>query len=151
LMSLAICTVLYIIVVAILNGMVPFNTLNVTYPVSFALNSVGLAWAGTIIAFGAIGGLTTVLLVMMYGQTRVFYAMSRDGLIPPLFVKLHPTWRTPAASQIFFGVCIAAAAAFFPIGVLTSLTNMGTFVAFILVSIAVPLLRNRHPEMVGSF
>lgn len=150
-MSLVICTVLYIIVVAILNGMVPFYKLNVAYPVAFAVNSVGLAWAGVIISFGAIAGLTTVLLVMMFGQSRIFYAMSRDGLIPPKFTALHPTWRTPVFSQIFFGLLIAAAGAFFPIGILGSVTNMGTLVAFILVSIAVPILRKRHPELVGSF
>ena len=87
----------------------------------------------------------------MFGQTRIFYAMSRDGLIPPVFVKLHPTWRTPWISQIIFGCLIAAAGAFFPIGVLGSLTNMGTFLAFIFVACAVPLLRNRHPELKGSF
>ncbi|MBV8149093.1 MAG: amino acid permease, partial [Candidatus Eremiobacteraeota bacterium] len=149
--SLVICTILYIIVVAILNGMVPFNELNVAYPVAFALDHVNLAWAGVIISFGAIAGLTTVLLVMMYGQTRIFYAMSRDGLIPPMFVKLHPMWRTPWISQIVFGLLIAAAGALFPIGILGSLTNMGTLVAFVLVSIAVPLLRNRHPDFKGSF
>ncbi|MFZ0681338.1 MAG: amino acid permease, partial [Candidatus Cybelea sp.] len=124
--SLVVCTILYIIVVAILNGMVPFYTLNVNFPVAFAVDSVGLAWAGVIISFGAIAGLTTVLLVMMYGQTRIFYAMSRDGLIPALFVRLHPTWRTPWISQILFGVLIAAAGALFPISILGSLTNMGT-------------------------
>src|SRR6202042_748190 len=149
--SLLICPVLYIIVVAILNGMVPFNELNVSYPVAFALNHVGLAWAAVIISFGAIAGLTTVLLVMMYGQTRIFYSMSRDGLIPPSFTRLHPTWRTPMFSHIFFGILIAAAGALFPIGILGSLTNMGTLVAFCLVAAAVPLLRNRHPELVGSF
>ncbi len=149
--SLLICTILYIVVVAILNGMVPFNELNVSYPVAFALNHVGLAWAAVIISFGAIAGLTTVLLVMMYGQTRVFYSMSRDGLIPPSFTRLHATWRTPMFSQIFFGILIAAAGAFFPIGILGSLTNMGTLVAFCLVAVAVPLLRRRHPELVGSF
>ena len=150
-MSLAICTVLYIVVVAILDGMVPFYKLNVTFPVTFAMNYVGLAWAGVVIAFGAIAGLTTVLLVMMYGQTRIFYAMSRDGLIPEVFVRLHSSWRTPWVSQIIFGILIAAAGAFFPIGVLGSLTNMGTFLAFILVACAVPLLRNRHPELKGHF
>jgi APA family basic amino acid/polyamine antiporter len=149
--SLVICTVLYIVVVAILNGMVPFYTLNVNFPVSFAVDSVGLAWAGVIIAFGAIAGLTTVLLVMMYGQTRIFYAMSRDGLIPPLFVTLHSAWRTPWISQIVFGILIAAAGAFFPISILGSLTNMGTLAAFVLVSIAVPALRKRHPERQGTF
>jgi APA family basic amino acid/polyamine antiporter len=150
-MSLGVCTVLYIIVVAILNGMVPFYTLNVNFPVAFAVDSVGLAWAGVIISFGAIAGLTTVLLVMMYGQTRVFYAMSRDGLIPKSFTRLHPVWRTPAFSQIFFGILIAAAGALFPISILGSVTNMGTLLAFILVSVAVPVLRRRHPELLGSF
>jgi basic amino acid/polyamine antiporter, APA family len=149
--SLVICTILYIVVVAILNGLVPFYTLNVNFPVAFAVDSVGLAWAGVIISFGAIAGLTTVLLVMMYGQTRIFYAMSRDGLIPALFVKLHPTWRTPWVSQILFGVLIAAAGALFPISILGSVTNMGTLSAFVLVSIAVPVLRKRHPEMQGAF
>jgi APA family basic amino acid/polyamine antiporter len=151
LMSLAVCTVLYIIVVYILNGMVPFYKLGVSYPVAFAMNSVGLTWAGTIISFGAIAGLTTVLLVMMFGQARIFFAMSRDGLIPPSFTKVHPTWRTPIFSQIFFGVCIATAGALFPLGILGSVTNLGTLMAFILTSLAVPLLRNRHPELKGSF
>ncbi|HEX4160187.1 MAG TPA: amino acid permease [Rhizomicrobium sp.] len=150
-MSLVICTVLYIVVVAILNGMVPFYELNVSFPVAFAVNSVGLAWAGVIVSFGAIAGLTTVLLVMMYAQTRVFYAMSRDGLIPPSFTRLHPRWRTPMLSQIFFGVLIAAAGALFPIGILGSLTNMGTLVAFVLVSVAVPALRKLHPQLTGAF
>jgi basic amino acid/polyamine antiporter, APA family len=150
-MSLVICTVLYIVVVAILNGMVPFYELNVSFPVAFAVNSVGLAWAGVIVSFGAIAGLTTVLLVMMYAQTRVFYAMSRDGLIPPSFTRLHPRWRTPMFSQIFFGVLIAAAGALFPIGILGSLTNMGTLVAFVLVSVAVPALRKLHPQLTGAF
>ncbi|HEY3778436.1 MAG TPA: amino acid permease [Rhizomicrobium sp.] len=150
-MSLVICTVLYIIVAAILDGMVPFYTLNVSFPVAFAVNSVGLAWAGLIVSFGAIAGLTTVLLVMMYAQTRVFYAMSRDGLIPPSFTRLHPRWRTPMFSQIFFGVLIAAAGALFPISILGSLTNMGTLAAFVLVAVAVPALRKRHPDLKGTF
>jgi basic amino acid/polyamine antiporter, APA family len=149
--SLAICTVLYIVVAAILNGIVPFYKLNVAFPVAFAMNYVGLPWAGIVISFGAIAGLTTVLLVQMYGQTRIFFAMARDGLLPPAFVRLHPAWRTPAVSQIFFGVLIAAAGALFPIGILGSATNMGTLVAFVLVAVAVPVLRTRHPELRGAF
>ena len=150
-MSLLVCTILYIIVVAILNGMVPFYKLNVAFPVAFAMNYVGLAWAGVIISLGAIAGLTTVLLVMMFGQSRIFFAMSRDGLIPPSFTRIHPTWRTPIFATIFFGLCIAAIAAFTPINIVGSLTNMGTLAAFILVSIAVPILRTRHPELKGAF
>jgi APA family basic amino acid/polyamine antiporter len=150
-MSLLICTILYIIVVAILNGMVPFYKLNVAYPVAFAMNYVGLGWASAIISLGAIAGLTTVLLVMMFGQSRIFFAMSRDGLIPPSFTRIHPTWRTPIFSTVFFGIAIALIAAFTPINIVGSLTNMGTLVAFVLVSIAVPILRNRHPELKGAF
>ena len=149
--SLVVCTVLYIIVVVILNGMVPFYELNVAFPVAFAVDSVGLPWAGLIVSFGALAGLTTVLLVQMYGQTRVFYAMSRDGLIPGAFTRLHPVWRTPVISQTLFGIAIAAAGAFFPIGILGSVTNMGTLSAFVLVSIAVPVLRSRHPAVTGTF
>jgi len=150
-MSLVICTVLYIIVVAILNGMVPFYKLNVAFPVAFSMNYVGLSWAGVVISLGAIAGLTTVLLVMMFGQSRVWFAMARDGLVPPSFTRIHPVWRTPVYSTVFFGVVIAAIAAFTPINIVGSLTNMGTLAAFILVSIAVPILRRRHPELQGKF
>ena len=150
-MSLAVCTILYIIVVAILNGMVPFYSLNVAFPVAFAMNQVGLAWAGVVVSIGAIAGLTTVLLVMMFGQSRVFYAMSRDGLIPPAFTRVHPTWRTPVFSTVFFGICIALIAAFTPINIVGSLTNMGTLAAFVLVSIAVPILRRKHPDLKAAF
>lgn len=150
-MSLLICTILYIIVVAILNGMVPFYKLNVAFPVAFAMNYVGLSWAGVIISLGAIAGLTTVLLVMMFGQSRVWFAMSRDRLIPPSFTTIHPVWRTPIYSTLFFGVCIAIVAALTPINIVGSLVNMGTLFAFILVSIAVPVLRKRHPELSGQF
>ncbi len=149
--SLLICTVLYIIVVAILNGIVPFYKLNVAFPVAFAMNYAGLPWASLIISFGAIAGLTTVMLVMMFGQSRIFFSMSRDGLIPPSFTTLHPAWRTPWISQLVFGVLIAAGGAFFPISILGSLTNMGTLAAFILTSAAVPILRRRHPELKSDF
>lgn len=152
--SLAICTVLYIIVVYILNGIVPFYKLNNAFPVAYAINQTGLSWAplaSIIISLGAIAGLTTVLLVMMFGQSRIFFAMSRDRLIPPAFTRVHPTWRTPVFSTLFFGVFIALIAAFTPIGIVGSLTNMGTLIAFILVSIAVPILRRNHPELGGSF
>jgi APA family basic amino acid/polyamine antiporter len=154
--SLAICTVLYIVVAFVLNGVVPYWSLQhaLAFPVAYAAAHMGLSWGSTasvIISFGAIAGLTTVLLVMMFGQSRIFFAMSRDGLIPPSFTRVHPTWRTPIYSTIFFGICIAAIAAFTPINIVGSLTNMGTLSAFILVSIALPILRKRHPELKGSF
>ena len=147
--SLLVCTVLYIIVVAILTGMVPYKLLNVSSPVAFAMDHVGLGWASVIISLGAIAGLTTVLLVMMYGQTRVFFAMSRDGLLPQVFSKIHPKFRTPGLSTIMFTIFIALVAAFTPIGIVGALTNMGTLTAFILVSIALPIIRKRYPQAQG--
>lgn len=147
--SLAVCTVLYIIVVAILTGIVPYTQLNVPSPVAFAMDHIGLGWASLIISLGALAGLTTVLLVMMFGQTRVFFAMSRDGLIPPVFAKVHPRFRTPGLLTILFTIFIALIAAFTPIGIVGSLTNMGTLIAFILVSIALPILRKRYPGTDG--
>ncbi len=147
--SLAVCTILYIIVVAILTGMVPYNQLNVPSPVAFAMDHVGLGWASTIISIGALAGLTTVLLVMMFGQTRIFFAMSRDGLLPATFSKVHPKFRTPGTSTIIFTILIAFIAAFTPINVVGSLANMGTLAAFILVSIALPILRKRYPGTDG--
>ena len=147
--SLAICTILYIIVVAILTGMVPYKMLNVPSPVAFAMDHVGMGWASALISIGALAGLTTVLLVMMFGQTRVFFAMSRDGLLPSVFSKVHPKFRTPGVSTIIFTIFIALVAAFTPIGVVGSLTNMGTLAAFILVSIALPILRKRYPNTKG--
>jgi APA family basic amino acid/polyamine antiporter len=145
--SLAICTVLYIAVVAVLTGMVPFNELNVPSPVAYAMIHVGLPWAALVIALGALAGLTTVLLVMMFGQSRIIFSMSRDGLIPEWFAAVHPTWRTPIVSTLTFGLFIAALAALTPIDVVGSLTNMGTLVAFILTSLALPVLRKKYPEV----
>lgn len=150
--SLAICTVLYIIVSGILTGIVPYTQLNVPQPVAYAIDHIGLAWsskASAIVSLGAIAGLTTVLLVMMFGQTRVFFAMSRDGLLPPVFSKVHPRFRTPGLSTILFTVFIACVAAFTPIGVVGSLTNMGTLAAFVLVSISLPILRRLYPQTQG--
>jgi APA family basic amino acid/polyamine antiporter len=147
--SLLVCTVLYIIVVAILTGMVPYTKLNVPSPVAFAMDQVGMGWASIIISLGALAGLTTVLLVMMYGQTRVFFAMARDGLLPSVFSKIHPKFRTPGLSTILFTIFIALIAAFTPIGIVGALTNMGTLIAFILVSIALPIIRKRYPQAQG--
>jgi len=149
--SLLVCTVLYIAVVAVLNGMVPFNELGVASPVAFAMIHAGLPWAAFIISLGAIAGLTTVLLVMMFGQSRIIFAMGRDKLLPPIFNAVHPTFRTPFFSTIFFGVLIAFVAAFTDINTVGSLTNMGTLFAFILTSLAIPVLRRRYPQLRGAF
>ena len=149
--SLAICTVLYIIVSAILTGILPYTQLNVPSPVSFSLIQIGLGWAGAIVAVGAIAGLTTVLLVLLYGQSRVFFAMSRDGLLPRVFAQVHPTFRTPYLSSILIGVIVAVVAAIGKLDVVANLVNIGTLVAFILVSIGVVVLRQRAPEMKRGF
>jgi len=147
--SLAICTVLYLIVAAVLTGIVPYNHLNVPQPVAFAIDQIGMPWASALIALGAIAGLTTVLLVMMFGQTRVFFAMSRDGLLPSFFSKVHPKFRTPWVTTIIFTLLIALAGSLTPISILGQLTNMGTLFAFVLVAIALPILRKRYPSTTG--
>jgi basic amino acid/polyamine antiporter, APA family len=149
--SLAVCTVLYIIVSAVLTGIVPYPKLNVASPVAFALVSVGLNWAGAIISAGAIAGLTTVLLALLFGQSRIFFAMARDGLLPPLFSRLHPRTRTPYLSSALIGVVCAALAGFVPIQVVATLTNIGTLAAFILVSLGVVILRRREPHLKRGF
>ena len=147
--SLAICTVLYIVFVAIITGLVPYTHLNVASPVAYAIEQAGIPWAATVIRVGAIAGLTTVLLTMMFGQSRIIFAMARDGLIPQRFAAIHPVFRTPALSTGVLGILIAITAALTPINFVGSLANMGTLAAFILVSISLPILRKRYPDTKG--
>jgi APA family basic amino acid/polyamine antiporter len=143
--------VLYIIVSGVLTGILPYTKLNVPSPVSFSLIQIGLGWAGAIVAIGAIAGLTTVLLVMLYGQSRVFFAMSRDGLIPPMFCHVHPKFRTPFVSSAIIGVVVAIVAAIGKLDVVANLVNIGTLVAFTLVSVGVIVLRRRSPDLKRGF
>jgi APA family basic amino acid/polyamine antiporter len=149
--SLAICTVLYLIVSAVLTGIVPYTVLNVPSPVSFSLIHIGLGWAGAIVALGAIAGLTTVLLVLLFGQSRIFYAMSRDGLLPPIFSKVHPVFRTPYVSSLLIGAVCATVAAIGKLDVVADLVNIGTLAAFALVSVGVVVLRQRDPGLKRGF
>ncbi len=149
--SLIVCTILYIIVSAILTGILPYAQLNVPSPVSYSLIAIGLNWAGAIIAVGAIAGLTTVLLVMLYGQSRVFFAMSRDGLLPGVFARVHPTFRTPYISSALIGLVVATVAAVGKLDVVADLVNIGTLAAFALVSIGVVILRHNAPDMKRGF
>ncbi|WP_411346942.1 amino acid permease [Paenibacillus sp. WLX2291] len=149
--SLAICTVLYIVVSLILTGIVPYNMLNVSDPVAFALQYVhlnGIAW---IVSLGAITGITTVLLVMMYGQTRLLYSMSRDGLLSPVFSKISGKSQTPAVGTWVASVIIAFFAGFIPLGSLAELTNIGTLFAFTVVSVGVIVLRRTQPDLKRGF
>lgn len=146
-LSLLVCTILYIAVTAILTGIVSYKRLDVASPVSHALILLGLNAAGSIISIGAICGLTTVLIVLLYGQSRIFFSMSRDGLLPGLFSRVHPRFRTPYLSSLIVGIVVALIAGLTPIDVVAELTNIGTLAAFVLVSVAVLILRRTQPDL----
>jgi APA family basic amino acid/polyamine antiporter len=149
--SLAICTLLYIAVAAVITGMVPLSKIDITAPLAQAFIDVGLNIAASLISAGAIIGLTSVLLVLLYGQSRIFFAMSRDGLLPPLFSRLHPRFRTPHLSTMVVGVLVAIVAAIFPIDELARFVSIGTLAAFVMVSIGVIVLRRTEPDMHRPF
>lgn len=150
--SLVISTVLYIVVTFILNGMVPYYLFNETAaPVAFALQSVGIEWANIVISVGALAGITSVLLVGFFGQTRVFFAMSRDGLLPPFFSRLHKNYKTPVNNIVLVGIVAMVIAAFFPIKDIAELVNIGTLAAFIIVSASVIVLRRQRPDLKRPF
>jgi len=150
--SLLICTVLYIGVTIVLTGMVPYNKLDINAPVSNAFAQVGLPWAQLIIAVGAIVGITSVLLVLMLSQPRVLLAMARDGLLPRnFFGAVHERFRTPWKSTILTGSVVAAGAALIPLRVLAELVNIGTLLAFVIVCVAVLIMRKTHPDAKRPF
>ncbi len=150
--SLVICTVLYLAVSAVLTGMVRYDSLNIDAPVADAFRQVGLTWAQVIISIGALTGMTSVLLVMMLSQPRVLLAMARDGMVPESFFgAVHEKFRTPWKSTILTGAFVALLAAFLPLRVLAELTNIGTLLAFVIVCAAVLVVRKTHPEMKPSF
>lgn len=149
--SLIVCTLLYILVTAVLTGMVSYTRLNVASPVSHAMILIGLNVAASIISIGAICGLTTVLIVLLYGQSRIFFSMSRDGLLPNLFSRIHPRFRTPYLSSLLIGVIVALVAGLTPIDVVAELTNIGTLAAFVLVSLGVLILRRTQPNLHRAF
>jgi APA family basic amino acid/polyamine antiporter len=149
--SLSVCTLLYIIVSALLTGIAPYQSLGVPSPVSHALLNVGVRWAAAVVAAGAIAGLTTVMLVMFYGQTRVFFAMSRDGLLPAVFSELNPKTQTPVKVIGVCGLFMAGIAGFAPIGTVAELVNIGTLAAFVLVSAGVVALRYQQPDLKRPF
>jgi basic amino acid/polyamine antiporter, APA family len=150
--SLVLCTVLYIGVVAVLTGMVPYGQLDVNAPVADAFRRVGLRWAQFLIALAGIAGITSVLLVTMLSQARIFLAIARDGLLPAgFFGAVHERFRTPWKSTILTGAFVATLAAFLPISVLLFLVNMGTLFAFAVVCGAVLVMRRTHPEVERPF
>ncbi len=149
--SLVVCTILYILVSAILTGIVPFRQLGVAAPIALAVDRIGVPWFAVLIKVGAVAGLSSVMLILTYGQTRVFYAMARDGLLPKVFAQLHAKFRTPWIGTIILGMLIAVAAAFLPIEVLGDMVSLGTAVAFAIVCISVLWLRKTRPDLHRPF
>ena len=150
--SLAVCTVVYIIVCAVLTGMMPYHLLGTDKPVATALEPYPtLFWLKIAVEVGAIAGLSSVVLVMMMGQTRIAYTISRDGLLPKVFGKVHTRFRTPYAATIVVGVIAAALAGLVPLNVLGELVSMGTLLAFATVCVGVLVLRRTRPEMERPF
>ena len=150
--SLLICTLLYILVVCVLTGMVPYLHIDENAGVSSAFKTAGLAWAEVIIAIAGVAGITSVLLVMMLSAPRVFLAMARDGLVPKeFFGSVHPRFRTPWKSTILIGVFVGALAGFVPLDALLRLTNIGTLLAFVIVCAAVLIMRKTNPNAERPF
>ena len=151
LFSLVFCTAIYIVVSGLLTGIVPYTELNVPSPVAHSLQLIGINWASALVATGVIAGLTTVMLVLYYGLTRVFFAMSRDGLMPPFFAQVHRKTKTPVRVIGLCGLIIALIAGFIPLGELAELVNIGTLAAFVLVCLGVVVLRIKQPHLHRPF
>ncbi len=149
--SLAVCTVIYMVVAGLLTGIVPYGTLNVASPVAESMLRLGYRWASAVVAAGAIAGLTTVMLVLYYGLTRIFLSMSRDGLLPPVFSTVNARTHTPIRVILVSGVVMAAVAGFTPIGEVAKLVNIGTLAAFVLVCAGVISLRYTRPDLSRPF
>jgi len=149
--SLVICTILYILVSTVLTGLVNYKSLNVADPVALGIDATGVRWGSLLVKLGAVFGLGTVMLVMLLGQSRVFFSMSKDGLLPKWASAIHPRFRTPWISTIVVGLVVAVLPAFLPVDRLAELVNIGTLLAFTIVSAGVWVLRVRHPDLHRPF
>jgi len=149
--SLVICTILYILVSTVLTGLVNYKSLNVADPVALGIDATGVSWGALLVKIGAVFGLGTVMLVMLLGQSRVFFSMSRDGLLPKWASAIHPKFRTPWISTIAVGTVVAILPAFLTVGRLAELVNIGTLLAFTIVCAGVWVLRVRHPDLHRPF
>jgi APA family basic amino acid/polyamine antiporter len=150
--SLAVCTVLYILYSLVLTGVVNYKDLNVAAPLAVAVDRMnGVPWIGKLMKLGSLLGLTSVILVMLLGQSRVFYSMSRDGLLPKLFSDVHPKFHTPWRSNVALMIFVSFGAAFTPIAQLGNLTSIGTLFAFVLVCIGVIIMRKTDPDLPRPF
>jgi len=154
LMSLLVCTILYVVVSIVLTGMSPYGSFKgIAHPVAYAVEQVPSlkVWLAPLIEIGALCGLSSVILVMMIGQSRIFYAMSKDGLMPPVFARCHPVHKTPHINTLITGVIAAAGGGFLPIDILAELTNIGTLLAFMTVCIGVLVLRYTRSDLHRPF
>src|SRR5256714_5862936 len=149
--SLGVCTVIYVLVAIVLLGIVPYQQLNVADPLAVGIDATGLRWLSPAIKIAALFGLFSTMIVTLLAQTRIFYSMSRDGLLPPLFAAVHPRFRTPHLSTTITGAIIALVAGLTPIAVLGQLVSIGTLLAFVLVSIGVIILRRTEPDAPRPF
>jgi basic amino acid/polyamine antiporter, APA family len=149
--SLIICTILYILTCAVLVGIVPYTELNDPAPIAKAVNAIGLPWFAFLVKLGAFAGLSSVMLVLLYGQTRIFYTMSRDGLLPSVFSRVNPKTKTPVVNTILVGIIAAGFAGFTGLDFLGDTTNVGTLVAFMLICITVIYLRFARPNLNRPF
>ena len=149
--SLLICTVLYIVVSAIATGVVPYANLDVPDPIARVAEAAGMGWMTRLIELGAIAGLSSVILVQLLGQSRVFWSMSNDGLLPPAVNKIHPKFRTPWITQIVLGIAVAIPSGFLTVRDAASLVSIGTLLAFVIVCSAVLVLRRREPNLHRPF
>jgi basic amino acid/polyamine antiporter, APA family len=149
--SLLICTFLYVIVAAVLTGVVPYADLNNPEPVAFALRYIGYNIGSAVVGVGAIAGITTVLLVLLYGQARIFFAMSRDGMVPANICKIHRRYKTPYIVTILGAIFVSIIAGFAPIGLIAEMANIGTLSAFLIAAIGVMVLRFTKPDIPRTF
>src|SRR5690348_16493559 len=149
--SLVICTILYILVAIVLTGLVKYTNLDVPDPIAIGIDVTGKSWGSILVKLGAICGLSSTMVVMLLGQSRVFFSMSRDGLLPAWASKVHPRFRTPYLSTIFVGLCVALAGALTPINVLGEMVSIGTLLAFIIVCAGIWVLRKRGTEVKRAF
>ncbi|MDE3015618.1 MAG: amino acid permease [Pseudomonadota bacterium] len=149
--SLFVCTALNMLVSLVLTGLVPFQTLNVPDPIAKAVDAIGLPWLAFLVKIGAIAGLSSVMMVLMYGQTRIFYTMARDGLLPAVFSRVHSRFKTPWVNTLVVGAVIGLVAATTPIDILGDLVSLGTLCAFAIICFSVLYLRRKEPNLPRPF
>ena len=149
--SLAVSTVLYVLFAHVLTGMVSYTKLGVAAPVAVAVDQTPYLWMNTLVKFGIVMGFTPVILVMLTGQSRVFYSMSRDGLVPGIFSDIHPTFKTPWSSDLLFFVFGAPFSAFLPLSIVGHVTSIGALFAFVIVCAGVWVMRVKNPDAARPF